>query len=138
MLLTLELWPGQGLGDFSLGGGSPAPNMPPSFELLAEWLDPGCLVLFPVLRCVPTRRGWCQLPGHGSCLVTCDLCCPAGMPLHDAVILIRKKRSELSCVEVKYADQVPGPHPLGQPRHRTWLSCTVAGSTLKTNTPVRP
>ena len=30
---------------------------------------------------------------------------PAGMPLHDAVIQIRKKRAELSCVEVKYANQ---------------------------------
>ena len=38
--------------------------------------------------------------------LTCALWHRAGMPLHDAVIQIRKKRAELSCVEVKYANQV--------------------------------
>lgn len=87
--------------------------MPDCHTRLADYLRvkvTGCLVLREEL--MRFAHSW-QLNREPSLrfLATCyrldvrPLCCP-GMPLYEAVNLIRKKRSELSCVEVKYATQV--------------------------------
>ena len=98
MLLTLEVQPGRGLVYFTLG------------TALSTFLDSwssSILSLYPSPHHVPPNALFHYLLREHRWHSFIGLrFSRAGMSLFDAVNLIRKRRSDLSCVEVKYANQV--------------------------------